>query len=77
MKQDSFLRTSLPDILCDMLYRIDHIVFLVHRLDHIFNMARLLLGHRTCLRCLFVHLSECSLGTDSEVPQTHRRLGEM
>ena len=77
MKQDSFLRTSLPDIPYDMLYRTGHTILLAHRFDHIFNMARLLLGHCTCLRCLFVHLSECSLGTDCEVLQMHRRLTEM
>ena len=77
MKQDSFLRTSLPDTPRDKPYHIDHIVFRARLLDHISNKVRLPLGHRTCLRCLFVHLSECSLGIDSEVLQTHRRLGEM
>ena len=72
-KQDSSLRTGLPNILCDILYRIGHIVFLAHRLDHIFSMVRLLLDHHTCLRCLSVRPSECSLGTDSEVLQKHGR----
>ena len=77
MKQDSFLRTNLLDIPRDRPYHIDHTVSRARLLNHISNMVRLLLGHRTYLGCLSVRLSECSLGTDSEVPQTHRRLGEM
>ena len=75
--QDFFLRIDLLSIPCGMLYCTGHIALLVRRLIHIFSMVRLLLDHHTCLRCLSVRPSECSLGTDSEVPQTHRRLAEM
>ena len=77
MKQDSFLRTGLPDTPRDKPYHIDHIVFQARLLNHIFNKVRLPLGHRTYLGCLFVRLSGCFLGIDSEVLRTHRRLGEM
>ncbi len=77
MKQDSFLRTNPPDSLRDRPYRIDHTVSRARLLDHIFNKVRLPLGRRTYLGCLFVRLSGCFLGIDSEALRTHRRLGEM
>ena len=76
-KQDFSLRIDLLSIPYGMLYHIGHIVFLVRRLIHIFNMVHPPLDRRTCLRHLFVHLNECFLKTDNGALQTHRRLAVM
>jgi hypothetical protein len=77
MKQDSFLRTGLPDTPRDKPCRTDHIVFQVRLLNHIFSKVHLPLDHRTYLGCSFARTSGCFLGRDSEVLRTHHRLGEM
>jgi hypothetical protein len=73
MKQDSFLRTGLPDTPRDKPCRTDHIVFQVRLLNHIFSKVHLLLDHRMYLGCSSVRTSGCFLEIDSEVLQTHRR----
>ena len=60
-----------------MPYRINRIIFLVHRLVRISSTVRPLSDRRTCLGYLFVHPDEYFLRTSNGVPQMHRRLTVM